>query len=95
MISGMLSILLALGYGLRDDPGDLLGGVETGGEPVLGQRERSPGSSVGVRVASANAPHPEDVLGLVCVRQELADGVAQPPRGRKAEDLVDARHRHS
>jgi hypothetical protein len=31
-----------------------------------------------MRVASADTPHPEHVLGLVRVRGELADGVAEP-----------------
>jgi hypothetical protein len=50
---------LAFGYGLRDDPGDLLGGIETRDEEVLGQRERNSTGGVGVRVAAANAAHPE------------------------------------
>jgi hypothetical protein len=51
--------ILAVGYSLRDDLGDVLGGVEVGGEQVLGQRERDPGPSVGVGVAPAHAPTPK------------------------------------
>src|SRR5829696_432300 len=86
--------MLAVGYSLRDDLGDVLGGVEVGGEPVLGQRERGPGPGVGVGVAPAHAPHPEDVLCLVRVGHELTNGVAQPPRSGEAEDLVGAAHRY-
>src|SRR5215203_5625749 len=56
---------LAVCYTLRDDLGDVLGGVEVRSEPVLGQRECGPGLGVGVGVAPAHAPHPEDVLRLV------------------------------
>src|SRR5215211_7225511 len=79
---------------LRDGPGDVLSSVEAGGKPVLGQCERSIGSGACVRVASADTPHPEHVLDLVRVREELADGVAQPPRGWESEDLVNQGHRN-
>jgi hypothetical protein len=40
--------MLVVGYSLRDDLGDVLGGVEVGNEPVLGQCECGPGLGVDV-----------------------------------------------
>ena len=55
---------LAVGDSVRDDTGDLLGGVETRGETVLGQRERGSGSGVGVGVATTDAPYTEHARSL-------------------------------
>src|SRR5215217_6062161 len=85
----------AVSESLRDDLVDLFDGVEIGGEPVLRQCERNPGSGVGVREAPTDAPEPECGRGLLRVGLETADGVTQRPRDRVSHDLVDAAERHS
>jgi hypothetical protein len=69
----------AMGDSVRDDTGDLLGGVETGAEKVLGQRERSAGSGVGVSVATTDAPSTEHGRSILRLGPNTANGVAQPP----------------
>src|SRR5215211_3123584 len=81
---------LVVGDRFLDDLVDLFDGVEIGGEPVLRQCERNPGSGVDVRVASTDAPHPEHGRGLLRVGPGTANGVTQRPRGRESHDLVDA-----
>src|SRR5579884_1564654 len=64
---------LAAGKALRNDLGDSLRGVETGGEPVLGERERDARRLVRVGVAAADAANAEHALRLRRVQQELPD----------------------
>src|SRR6266566_2114491 len=84
----------ALADGLGDDPGDLLGGAEVGGEAVLGHREGGPGGGIGARPAPTDATDPKDAGGALGVAAELADAVPQPPGRRVPEDLVDTSHGH-
>src|SRR5215210_756512 len=84
---------LALCDGLCNDPGDLLGGGEIGGEPVLGQGERDACRCVGVREASPYSPHPDHTRALLRIAPYPANRVTKRPRDRVAHDLVHAAER--
>src|SRR5215212_11825769 len=79
--------------GIRDDPRDLLGGGEIGGEPVLRHGPRDTCRCVGACVASTDPSHSEHGRRLLRGATDAADGVAQRPCGGEAHDLVDAAER--
>src|SRR5829696_3093791 len=84
---------LALGDSFRNDTGDLLGGLETGGEPVLRQGPRNVCCGVCAREAPPDAPDPEHAPALLRVSSRAADGVAERPGRRESHDLVHTAER--
>src|SRR3712207_6470906 len=88
-----LELALVLFDCFRDDTGDLLRGLETGGKPVLRQGPRDACCGVSACEASADASDPEHAPCLLRVCSQATDGVTQRPGDREAHDLVHAGER--